>query len=253
MKAFSRAATAADLSKLGIGTALVNLTMAFLAMAALAAVSFSPSRAKAAEAAAGQPIRIVALGDSLTAGYGLRPGQSFPEILQVALRARGHNVEIVNAGVSGDTTAGGLERLDWAVGHDAEAVIVELGANDALRGLPPETARANLDEIMKRLSARRLPVLLAGMKAPENWGTDYKDKFAGIFGDLAEKYDTLLYPFFLDGIALDPKLNLADGLHPNPHGVAIIVERILPKVELLLHRAAQKREHGSPQSTAGKS
>ncbi|MCB1504214.1 MAG: arylesterase [Hyphomicrobiaceae bacterium] len=194
-----------------------------------------------ADAATKDTLRIIALGDSLTAGYGLPPGQAFPDVLQIALRARGHNVEVANAGISGDTTAAGLARLDWAVGPEADAIIVELGANDALRGQPPAEARANLDVILTRLSARKLPILLAGMRAPENWGAAYRDKFDAIYPELAARHGTLLYPFFLDGIATDPKLNLPDGLHPNQRGVAIIVERILPVVEQLLERARKAR------------
>lgn len=188
-----------------------------------------------------RPLRLVALGDSLTAGYGLRPGQSFPDVLQKALTGKGVAIEVINAGVSGDTTSGGLERLDWAVPDDADAVIVELGANDALRGLPPESARRNLDAILTRLSARGLPVLLAGMRAPENWGSDYRDKFASIYSDLAQKHGAILYPFFLEGVALNPKLNIADGLHPNALGIARIVERMLPTVEELIEKARQRR------------
>ncbi|MCB1521559.1 MAG: arylesterase [Hyphomicrobiaceae bacterium] len=199
-----------------------------------------PGEAGAGTGAAA-PIRIVAFGDSLTAGYGLRPGQSFPEVLEAALKSRGHRVEVVNAGVSGDTTAAGLERFEWAVGADADAVIVELGANDALRGLPPDRARDNLDRILAKISERGLPLLVAGMRSPENWGGEYRDAFARIFPDLANKHDAILYPFFLDGVALDPKLNLADGLHPNARGVTVIVERILPDVERLIARVEAQR------------
>ena len=219
--------------QVGIMSALINLGL-IVAML----ISLPSAGAKAAPAG---KIRIVAFGDSLTAGYGLNPGQAFPDVLQIALTARGHDVEIINAGVSGDTTAAGLARLDWAVGEDADAVIVELGANDALRGQPPAETRANLDTILTRLSARKLPVLLAGMRSPENWGGDYREKFDAIFADLAAKHGAILYPFFLDGVATDPKLNLQDGLHPNTHGIAIIVERILPKVEELISRAHEAK------------
>ncbi|MGD9668670.1 MAG: arylesterase [Hyphomicrobiaceae bacterium] len=200
-----------------------------------------------ADAGSDEKIRIVAFGDSLTAGYGLKPGQAFPDVLQMALNARGYNVEVINAGVSGDTTAAGLVRFDWAVGEDVDAVILELGANDALRGQPPGDTRANLDSILTRLGARKLPVLIAGMRSPENWGSDYRDRFNAVFADLAAKHGVLLYPFFLDGVATDPKLNLADGLHPNARGIAIIVERILPKVEELIGRVrtAQARSEKS--------
>ena len=216
-----------------------NLGSAAVAMFCLALMPISSVFAGASSANSG--IRIVAFGDSLTAGFGLRPGQAFPDVLQIALKARGHTVEVVNAGVSGDTTAAGLARLDWAVGADADAVIVELGANDALRGQPPKETRANLDRILTRLGARGLPVLLAGMRSPENWGSDYRDAFNAVYADLAAKHGALLYPFFLDGVATDPKLNLDDGLHPNAHGIAIIVERIVPKVEELIARVHNKR------------
>lgn len=222
--------------QVGMLAALINLTLAMTML-------FQMTGAHAAAAAAPGEIRIVAFGDSLTAGYGLKPGQAFPDVLQMALRSRGHDVAVVNAGVSGDTTAAGLERLDWAVGADADAVIVELGANDALRGQPPAETRANLDAILTRLGARGLPVLIAGMRSPENWGSDYRDHFDAIFADLAAKHDALLYPFFLAGVATDPKLNLSDGLHPNAHGIAIIVEKMLPKVEALIERV--KKAHAT--------
>ena len=181
--------------------------------------------------------RIVALGDSLTSGYGLALEQSFPERLQTWLQGRGFDAQIVNAGVSGDTTAGGLRRLDWALAEPADAVLVELGANDALRGLDPEAAYDNLDQILTRLEARKLKVLLLGMKGPENWGADYARKFDAIYPRLAEKHHVLFYPFFLDGVALDPALNQPDGLHPNPAGVDVIVNRVGPYVLRLLDRA----------------
>ncbi|MDX2308041.1 MAG: arylesterase [Hyphomicrobium sp.] len=188
-------------------------------------------------ARAADRLDVVAFGDSLTAGYLLPPDAAFPVQLETALRARGHAVAVANAGVSGDTTAAGLARFDWAIPEGTDAVILELGANDALRGQKPSDARKNLDEILARLSQRNIPVLIAGMRAPTNWGPDYQRDFDAIFADLAEKHGAILYPFFLDGIALDPKLNLDDGLHPNPQGVTVIVERILPKVEELIERA----------------
>lgn len=186
-------------------------------------------------------IRIVALGDSLTAGYMLPPNASFPAQLQQALRAKGHVVEVINAGVSGDTTAAGLARFDWAFGDRFDAAIVELGANDALRGLPPAEARRNLDEILRRLAERRKPVLIAGMLSPQNWGADYVGQFNAIFPELAKTYDSPLYPFFLDGVTLVPGMTLPDGLHPNEKGVAEIVRRILPSVEALIDRAKTQR------------
>lgn len=188
------------------------------------------------------PVKIVAFGDSLTAGYLLPPQDAFPAQLGRALAAKGTAVEMTNAGVSGDTTAAGLQRFDWAIPEGTEAVILELGANDALRGMPPADARANLDTIISRLKARNIEVLLTGMKAPKNWGEDYARQFDAIFPELAEAHGLLLYPFFLDGIALDPALNLDDGLHPNGRGVATIVTRILPKVEELIGRVKAKRQ-----------
>lgn len=183
-----------------------------------------------------EPITIVALGDSLTAGYQLPPGKGFVPQLEAALREKGHDVTVTDAGVSGDTTSGGLARLDWSVGPEADAVIVELGANDALRGLSPDVVRENLTGILDRLDERGLPVLLAGMLAPPNLGEEYGAAFTAVYEDLAER-DIVYYPFFLDGVAADPALNLDDGLHPTAEGVSVIVERILPDVEALIARA----------------
>ena len=184
-----------------------------------------------------EPLRIVALGDSLTAGYGLESPDAFTGALQAALVARGHDVVIVNAGVSGDTASDGLARVDWSVGEDAEAVIVELGANDALRGVDPAITRDALDKLLARLDERDLPVLLAGMLAPPNLGADYAAAFNPIYPELAEKHGAILYPFFLDGVAADTALNQPDGLHPTAAGVAVIVERIVPSVEALIAAA----------------
>jgi len=180
---------------------------------------------------------IVAFGDSLVAGYQLPPGKSFPAQLEDALREEGRNVRVINAGVSGDTTADALARLDWALPDDADAVIVELGANDALRGFDLAETRRALDEILEKLTARGLPVLLAGMEAPRNYGEDYADRFRQMFAELAKKHDTLFYPFFLEGVAMNPALNQPDGIHPTAEGVAVIVENILPKVRDLIARA----------------
>jgi acyl-CoA thioesterase I len=188
-----------------------------------------------------RPIRLVAFGDSLTAGYMLPPTQSFPSQLAKALKEKGHAVDVANAGVSGDTTANGLERFEWAIPDGTEAVILELGANDALRGLPPKKARANLEKIIEKLRQRNIEVLLAGMIAPKNMGSDYEREYNPIFSDLATKYGLVYYPFFLDGVAMDASLNLSDGLHPSSKGVARIVERILPSVEELLSRVAARR------------
>jgi acyl-CoA thioesterase-1 len=192
--------------------------------------------------AAGKPLNLVALGDSLTAGYGLPAQDAFPAKLQAALKAKGYDVTVLNAGVSGDTAAGGRDRLDWSVPEDADAVIVELGANDALRGLDPSLTEKALQTILDRLAAKRLPVLLAGMFAPRNMGSDYTAKFDAIYPALAANHPIVFYPFFLEGVAADPHLNQGDGMHPSAAGVDVIVQRILPKVEELLARAkAQPR------------
>jgi acyl-CoA thioesterase I len=191
--------------------------------------------------AADGPVRIVALGDSLTAGLGLPANAAFPARLEQALRAKGIAVEISNAGVSGDTATGGLARLDWSVPEGTEAVIVELGANDTLRGIDPKVTRQALEEIVRRLRGRGIAVLLAGMRAAPNLGADYARDFEAIYSDLAARNDLLLYPFFLDGVATDAKLNQRDGLHPTAVGVDAIVARILPKAEELVARARAKR------------
>lgn len=188
-------------------------------------------------AAAKRSLRILALGDSLTAGYGLAPGQSFPDRLEKALRAEGRDATLLNAGVSGDTTAGGRARLDWALAGKPDLAIVELGANDGLRGLDPKLTRANLDDILKRLEAARVPALLAGMLAPPNYGKTFEAEFNGVFPSLAKDHNVVFYPFFLDGVAGDPRLNQADGMHPSAEGVDVIVRRILPSVRLLMERA----------------
>ena len=183
---------------------------------------------------AAKPYKLVALGDSLSAGYNLPGSAAFPAVLEQALRQKGIAVEIVNAGVSGDTTQGGLERLDWSVPDGTDGVILELGANDALRGLDPATAEKALDTMITRLKARNIAVLLAGMYAPRNLGQDYVTRFDGLFPRLAEKHGVMLYPFFLEGIAGDRALNQADLLHPTAEGVRVIVRNILPTVERFL-------------------
>lgn len=180
---------------------------------------------------------IVAFGDSLTAGFGVAPGDAFPVQLAARLKADGYDVEVANAGVSGDTTSGGLARLDWVLAAHPDIVLLELGANDALRGIDPKLAQANLDDMLKRLTAAHVKVLLLGMVSPGNWGTDYRQAFDAIYPTLAAKYEVPLYPFFLDGVALDEKLNQPDGLHPNKAGVAVIVTRIAPFVERVLGKA----------------
>ena len=181
-----------------------------------------------------QTLRLVALGDSLTAGYQLASKDAFPQQLEAALRKAGHNIAVENAGVSGDTSTGGLDRLDWSVPDGASGVIIELGANDALRGLDPAITENALDAIIMRLKSRNIPVLLCGMLAPRNNGADYAAKFDTIFPRLAAKHGVALYPFFLEGVAGNPALNLADGIHPNAQGVGRIVEAILPTVEAFL-------------------
>lgn len=207
-------------------------------IAIVAALSAGFGVAAAAQQAAGpSPVKIVALGDSLTAGYGLSDKDGFVPRLQAALTAKGIAAEVVNAGVSGDTSSDGLARLDWSVLQGTSAVIVELGANDMLRGIKPQLTRDALDKILQRLTARHIAVLLCGMRAAPNLGADYGNAFEAIYPDLAAKYGVLLYPFFLDGVAGNLKLTQPDGMHPNPAGVDIIVERILPKVEELAARA----------------
>lgn len=190
-----------------------------------------------AASAIAAPIRVLALGDSLTAGYGLSTPESFPSQLETALRQRGHDVVVLNAGLSGDTTAGGLARLDWALGDKPDAALVELGANDALRGLDPAQAERNLDAILTRLTAAKLPILLAGMRAPPNLGKEYGTAFNGMYQRLTDKHGAALYPFFLDGVAGKPELNQPDGIHPTAEGIRVIVERILPAVEQLVSTA----------------
>lgn len=187
-----------------------------------------------------QTVTVLAYGDSVTAGFGLQPSDAFPVKLEAALKAKGIDAVVINGGVSGDTALDGLSRLDWSLTDDVDAVIVELGANDALRGLPVNQAEQALDGLLGRLAAKKLPVLLAGMRAPPNLGTDYTNAFDGMYARLATKHGALIYPFFLDGVAADPALNQADGLHPNGRGVDAIVTRILPKVEELVSKARAK-------------
>jgi acyl-CoA thioesterase-1 len=194
-----------------------------------------------ANADAQGPLKLAVLGDSLTAGYGLPAAAAFPAKLQKALREKGIKVDILNAGVSGDTTSAGRDRLDWSIPEGTEAVIVELGANDALRGLDPKVARAALEDIIKRLKERKIAVMLAGMYAPRNFGPEYAAKFDPIYPDLAKAYDVPLYPFFLDGVAGEARLNLPDGIHPTAEGVDIIVGRILPAVEAFLTTVLAER------------
>jgi acyl-CoA thioesterase-1 len=192
-----------------------------------------------AGAAHADPYRIVGFGDSLMAGYQLGPGLSFADRLQAALKKDGFDVTVANAGVSGDTTSDGLARLDWSVPDGTDLVLLELGANDMLRGVDPAVTEKNLDRIIARLRQRGIKVLLAGMRAAPNLGRDYADAFDAIYPKLAGKYDLPLYPFFLDGVAGDRTLELADGMHPNAQGVERMVERILPLVEKVVGPAAK--------------
>lgn len=196
-----------------------------------------------APTAMAETLRILALGDSLTAGYGVAADAAFPVQLERALKAEGYDVAVLNAGVSGDTSAGGKARLDWALADKPQVAIVELGANDGLRGLDPRLTEQNLDAILTRLKADGVRVLLTGMRAPPNYGPDYANSFVQMFPRLAERHKVALYPFFLDGVARDPALNQGDGLHPTREGVAEIVRRILPSVKAVL---------GPPQRNGGK-
>ena len=219
----------------GSWSALVQVFALVVAALALAVPLAGPA------AGADRPVRIVALGDSLTAGLGLPANAAFPARLEQALNAKGMAVEITNAGVSGDTASAGLARLDWSVPEGTDAVIVELGANDTLRGTDPKVTREALEGIVGRLRERRIEVLLAGMRAAPNLGPDYGRDFDAIYPDLAARNDLLFYPFFLDGVATDAKLNQRDGLHPTAAGVDAIVARILPKAEALVARVRDKR------------
>ena len=206
-------------------------------LAALIALLLAPLSSMAPAAAA--TTRILAFGDSLTAGLGLATDQSFPAQLAARLKADGYDVIVDNGGVSGDTTTDGLARFDWTMGDHPDVVLLELGANDMLRGLAPAKAAANLDAMLGKLKAAKVKVLLLGMRAPPNWGIDYQKSFDAIYPMLAKKYDVPLYPFFLDGVALDPKLNQPDGLHPTAAGVAVIAGRIAPAVERLLGKPVE--------------
>jgi acyl-CoA thioesterase-1 len=200
---------------------------------------FGPNSALPA-AAAETPVKIVALGDSLTAGYGLPGPDAFPEKLRRALRAKGVAVEIANAGVSGDTASGGLARVAWSVPDGTDAVILELGANDMLRAVDPKVTRDALEKIVAALKGRGIEILFCGMRAAPNLGADYGAAFDAIYPDLAKEHGLIFYPFFLDGVAAQPQFTQADGLHPNAAGVDVIVARILPKVEELIARVRAK-------------
>jgi acyl-CoA thioesterase-1 len=197
--------------------------------------------AQGSVAVTAKPIKMVVLGDSLSAGYGLPAGAAFPVRLQKALDTKGIKVDMINAGVSGDTSSGGRDRLDWSVPEGTEAVIVELGANDALRGTDPAVTRAALSDILTQLKARGVSVLLCGMVAPPNYGSDYAARFNTIYPDLAKSFGVPLYPFFLEGVVADARLNQADGMHPTAEGVDIVVKNILPTVEAFLGKLSGQR------------
>ena len=208
----------------------------FLVIAGLVLAFALPVRAES--------LKLVGFGDSLMAAYDLAKEDCFPAQLQAALRERGHDVEIADAGVSGDTTSGGLSRLDWSIPDGTDGVILELGANDALRGVSPDKTRENLEAMIKRLDERGIPVLLAGMLAPPNMGPGYEDKFNAIYPDLAKEHDLILYPFFLDGVTGEPGMVLSDGMHPSASGVEEMVERFLPVAEEFIARIEETRPQG---------
>jgi acyl-CoA thioesterase-1 len=209
-----------------------------LALALSAAALALPA---AAQTQGPKPVKMVVLGDSLSAGLGLVGSAAFPARLQKALKAKGIEVDMINAGVSGDTSSGGRDRLDWSVPDGTDAVILELGANDALRGIDPKVTRAALADILTRLKARKIAVLLCGMVAPPNYGADYSGRFNAIYPDLAKTFQVPLYPFFLEGVASDAKLNQADGLHPTAQGIDTIVKNILPSVEAFLGTISRQK------------
>ena len=212
----------------------VHMLVLGMALMAVEPAFSQPALAQTSAASQAKPIKMVVLGDSLSAGLGLPGPSAFPARLQKALKTKGIEVDMINAGVSGDTASGGRDRLDWSVPQGTQAVIVELGANDALRGTDPAVTRVALTDIVTRLKARKIAVMLCGMLAPPNYGSDYSARFNAIYPDLAKALGVPLYPFFLEGVATDPKLNQADGLHPTAEGVDVIVKNILPGVEAFL-------------------
>jgi len=215
----------------------------FAHMLVLGLILLAPGTALAQTTAAREtrPVKMVVLGDSLSAGLGLSASAAFPARLQKALQSKGIAVDMINAGVSGDTSSGGRDRLDWSVPEGTEAVIVELGANDALRGVDPKVTRSALADILTRLQARKIAVLLCGMVAPPNYGADYAARFNTIYPDIARQFGVPLYPFFLEGVAAEARLNQADGLHPTAEGIDVIVKNILPTVEAFLGAISGQR------------
>jgi acyl-CoA thioesterase-1 len=215
--------------------------IAHLLVLGLALLAAGTASAQVPAIVPAKPIKMVVLGDSLSAGLGLPASAAFPARLQKALKSKGIEVDMINAGVSGDTTSGGRDRLDWSVPAGTEAVIVELGANDALRGVDPKVTRSALTDILTRLKARGIAVLLCGMYAPPNYGSDYSARFNAIYPELAKSFGVPLYPFFLQGVATEAKLNQADGLHPTAEGVDMIVQNILPTVQAFLGALSGQR------------
>ena len=212
----------------------------YLQIGALFAILLSPPSALAAEKTAS----LLVIGDSLAAGYGLPASDAFTTRLEAALTRLGHRVRVINAGVSGDTSAGGRARIGWSLAGKPDAVLIELGANDGMRGLEPTATKANLDAILSQIRSAGAEILLTGMLAPPNLGREYGAEFAALYPALARRHGVLFYPFFLEGVAANPELNQADRIHPNAAGVEIIVERLLPKVKDLLQRVRNKREPG---------
>jgi acyl-CoA thioesterase-1 len=226
-------------------TAAVNSRIAALVALVLCLATATAAHAQTGQTGA-EPVKLAILGDSLAAGYGLAPAQAFPARLQAALKDKGRNVTVINHGVSGDTTAGGLERIDWMMADKPDIVLVELGGNDMLRALDPAATERNLDAIIDKLKQTGVTVWLVGMLAPRNFGPEYVKQFDGLYKRLADKHGVPLYPFFLDGVAQDPALNQPDGIHPNAKGVDVIVERILPFVTKNLDDAASVRRPARP-------
>lgn len=217
----------------------VAIVFTFCSITILGLGLFELSHAKAkTNACEGKAITI--FGDSLTAGYGLNPGEGFPEQLQKALNEKGSNIKIINAGVSGDTTSGGLARLEWSLAEKTDAVVIELGANDALRGISPEVTRENLEQMIMILKDKNIEVMLAGMLAPPNMGAAYAEAFNPIYKDLSQKHETMLYPFFLEGVVADLELNQADGIHPTKEGIAVIVDNFMPSAEQLISKVCNQ-------------
>jgi acyl-CoA thioesterase I len=219
--------------RMGMFVHILVLLMALMTAGTVLAQTPAASPAK--------PIKMVVLGDSLSAGLGLSASSAFPARLQKSLQAKGIKVDMVNAGVSGDTASGGRDRLDWSVPEGTDAVILELGANDALRGTNPDVTRAALTDILTRLKARKIAVLLCGMLAPPNYGSEYADRFNAIYPELSKSFGVPLYRFFLEGVAAEAKLNQPDGLHPTAAGVDVIVKNILPSVEAFLGALSAQR------------